>query len=323
MKVREALSWQKENWNGIVRHISNHRLPHAILLVGNSGLGKQYFAKLLAKYLLCLKRVGVLPCDSCKGCDLTRAGNHPDLIIVEPEKTGKSIGIEDVRKLSDRLNKTAHQGGWKVALINPADSLTLNSSNALLKTLEEPTRNTTILMTSQFVWRLPNTVRSRCHRVVFNTPPKSLSLKWIEQFAESPSKAQEALAVADGRPFLAKHLLGTHIYKHRSEFEKWITKVSRFEASPLDAARFCQSSDHVQLVDWFLTYLAKRVQQDLAKKCVPLVFIFYDKIFRARSWFLSKANPNPQLIWEEIFLDFRKLCLKMGKDLDWSNNQTE
>ncbi|OUU36093.1 MAG: DNA polymerase III subunit delta', partial [Cellvibrionales bacterium TMED49] len=308
MQASEALSWQRNIWGEIARQVDNNRMPHAILLEGSAGLGKLYFARLLAKYLLCRNRIGLLPCGGCKGCDLMRVGNHPDLSIVEPEKVGKSIGIGDVRKLSDRLNKTAQQGGWKIALINPADSLTLQASNALLKTLEEPTGDTTILLTSQFVWRLPNTVRSRCHRILFTTPSSNISIKWIEQFTKNPSLAREVLEIADGRPFLAKYFLDTKMYRQRVEFEKWIGRVSRFEGSPLDAARFCQRNDHVQLVEWFLTYLAKRVKQDLANKCVPPVFIFYDKLFQARNWFLSKANPNPQLIWEEIFFDFRTLC---------------
>ncbi len=319
MKFTQPLSWQRYIWEKIVCLVDNNRMPHAILLIGSSGLGKKYFAQLLASYLLCQKKPAFHPCGACKGCYLTSAGNHPDFHVLQPEKVGKTIGIEDVRKLSDSLNKTGQQGGWKIALINPADSLTLQASNALLKTLEEPTRYTSILLTSQFVWRLPNTVRSRCHSIVFTAPSREISIKWLEQFTDSPTEAKEVLDIADGRPFLAKHFLDGKLYKQRAEFEKWIGKLSRFEASPLDAARFCQNSNHVQLVDWFLTHLVKEVKRDLVNKCVPQVFIFYDKLIRAREWFLSASNPNPQLIWEEIFFDFRTLCFKMNQKFDWSN----
>ena len=141
-------SWQKNQW----QHIMQQRvsLPHALLLRGRAGTGKQEFALDLSKTLLC-SQVGDQACGVCPSCVWFAEGNHPDFRLITPEDadnaedapvkkkaTKKSqISVAQIRQLIDYLSLSSHQvKSERVILISPADTLNLASANALLKMLD-------------------------------------------------------------------------------------------------------------------------------------------------------------------------------------------
>ena len=123
--------------------------PHALLLSGNSGSGKEYTAKWLASNLL--------------GAELT---NHPYFMHIKPE-AGKTIGVDNVRELKQfvRLKTTGSKTIRRIVLIADAQSMTVEAQNALLKLLEEPPEDTIILMTVQNQKSLMPTIYSRVQQV--------------------------------------------------------------------------------------------------------------------------------------------------------------
>ena len=127
------LPWQETLWDTLNTSIEQERLPHAILISGPSGIGKVRLAKALAQHLLCSAEMTKYACGSCKGCQLLAAGSHADITYLEPEEPGKPIKIDPVRALCESLSKTAQQGGWKVAIIAPAEAMNINAANALLE----------------------------------------------------------------------------------------------------------------------------------------------------------------------------------------------
>ncbi|MDX9950515.1 MAG: DNA polymerase III subunit delta' [Methylophilaceae bacterium] len=192
------------------------RLPHALLLHGNSGTGKLDFAHRLAESLLCLApHADGEPCDSCASCNWFVQGNHPDFRLLAPEQdndadadagsskktTRKSqqISVDQVRELADFLTLSSHQSsGLRVVLIHPAEALNPTSANALLKMLEEPPGGVIFILVSHQLKRLLPTILSRCHKIDMPMPEKTVALNWLQ--GQGIADAAARLDYAGGAP---------------------------------------------------------------------------------------------------------------------------
>ena len=134
------------------------RLPHALLLTSDSGLGLSEVCAVLAHRLL--KMISQSSEEETQ--ELLAAGTHGDFRWVSVIDGKQSIGVDQVRAACDFVAKTAGYGSLKVLVIEGADKLTTAAANALLKTLEEPQGDTLIMLISRRPWLLPATIRSRC-----------------------------------------------------------------------------------------------------------------------------------------------------------------
>ncbi len=168
------------------------RLPHAILLQGADGLGKRELAAWLAAAVLCESSTTTLSqCGKCASCRLIAAGSHPDCHWVRPEEDKQLISVDQIRDAIAKLTQTSYLQGYKVAIVDPAHQMTVQAANSLLKTLEEPTsRSVLILVTSRASSLLP-TVRSRCQRLSVSSPTAEQTLRWLQD--ETGSAADSAL----------------------------------------------------------------------------------------------------------------------------------
>lgn len=152
------------------------RLPHAWLIGGPEGIGKATLAYRLARWLLSPAEArigpGVETDPQARAVRQIVAGAHPDLAILRraPEKEGGTlptvIPVEQVRRVLERVHQTASEGGNRVCIVDSADELNTHGANALLKTIEEPPRNTFFLLISHAPGRLLPTIRSRCRRLM-------------------------------------------------------------------------------------------------------------------------------------------------------------
>lgn len=188
-----------------------NRLPHAILLQGAEGLGKGSFTAWLAAAVLCERSVdGQLDvCGACASCALVKAGSHPDLHWIAPEEDKQSLSVDQVRAACEKLSKTSFRQGYKVAILEPAHQMTPGAANSVLKTLEEPTRGSLlVLITSRPSGLLP-TVRSRCQKLSIARPSTADAMAWLQKESGktvSPALLEfsggaplRALQYADGR----------------------------------------------------------------------------------------------------------------------------
>jgi DNA polymerase-3 subunit delta' len=190
--------WQEEAWNAFSAAVDNDRLSHAYLVEGPQGLGKLHLAFRMAARVL-----GVAwPAE-----DPPIPLPHPDLLWVTLEtgddgKQKKQIGIHQVRETCAELAMTSHGGGWKVAVIWPAEALNPYSANALLKTLEEPTPRTLLLLVRSRMDTLPATIASRCQRIRISPPPREEALRWLEARGRQ-GDWHALLELAGGAPLMA------------------------------------------------------------------------------------------------------------------------
>ena len=149
------------------------RMHHAWLLTGPAGIGKATLAFRFARRLLAGQprddSLALPPDDPV--FRRVAAGSHADLLTVEltynqqTKRMRTQIAVDDVRRINNFMSLTPAEGGWRVAVVDDAESLNLNSANALLKILEEPPNRAILLLVCSAPGRLLPTIRSRCRRL--------------------------------------------------------------------------------------------------------------------------------------------------------------
>jgi DNA polymerase-3 subunit delta' len=129
-------------------------------------------------------------------CQWVASNQHPDGYWVAPAGESKQIVVDQVRATISDLVLTSHTGRGKVAVFDPADALNANAANALLKTLEEPSQKTLLILVSPRPSRLPATVRSRCQQLRIVNPPRGEAARWLE--ARKPTGQWDAALAITG-----------------------------------------------------------------------------------------------------------------------------
>lgn len=255
--------WNREAWSHLVARRRRGALPHAILLAGPAGLGKREFAEAFARALLC-EAPGEegYACGVCRACRLVAAGTHPDLARVNLElrddgKPRTELTVDQMRTLSERLTLTAQFGGAQIALIDPADAMNHAASNALLKTLEEPTPGTIIVLVADSASRLSATIRSRCQRIEFRVPEAKLAMQWLAARDVDGNRAAQALAASDGNPGLALNWAQGDAMKLRGEVASDLRELNAGVATAFDVAQRWSRAE----ADLRLRFAASLVQQ--------------------------------------------------------------
>src|SRR5210317_1841579 len=189
------ISWLSsfvESWQERARH---GRTPHAVLLAGPVGVGKRAAARWMAATTLGIKSTALPGHDEA-------IPEHADLRWLAPPEDKESIGIEQIRELVHALGLTSYEGGSKVAVIEPANSMTVSAANSLLKTLEEPPGDTLLILVADRVGKLPATIFSRCQRIDLPAPAEGVALAWLDR-VQPGAPWSEALRVAGGGPLAA------------------------------------------------------------------------------------------------------------------------
>jgi len=222
------------------------RFAHAWLIHGLAGIGKLEFAAAAAASLLCEAPQQGLACGSCAACTWIAAGNHPDLRRIRPEAVAlsegeasepeegaaesvapasakrapsKDIRIDQIRALEPWFNVATHRGGWRVALLYPAQALNVMSANALLKVLEEPPAHTVFLLVADAPDRLLPTLVSRCRRLPLAAPDPAAGLEWLRQ--QGVDDPESWLAASGGAPLAALRQAG----ERDSACPQWLSRL--------------------------------------------------------------------------------------------------
>lgn len=308
--------------------------PHALLIVGPRGVGKRTLALNFAKALLCESpRADGLACDACPSCGYANAGQHPDLRLVEPIERDEDevkvldhIPIGHVRSLTEWTQVTSHRGRAKVAVIVPAELLNVAAANALLKTLEEPPRDTYLLLVAHQPGRMPATLRSRCRRYVAPLPDAELARRWLA--TQGVAEPDAVLAQAGGAPIAALSLADP---PWQAERALWLNALAKPRGlSPLALSARIESAGKDErkarleaAIDWLAAWTADlaRVAAGIpparnpdfaaalgalagAVAPVPL-FRYHRSLLRQR---LLVAHPlQPRLVAEALLLRYRDL----------------
>lgn len=334
-----AISLHQTVWDGLQSR--REKLPHALLLVGQKGMGKFELAKHFAAALLCESpQINGQACGKCLACNWYSQGNHPDFRLLRPDamneeaeaeegkkKLSQQITIDQVRGLDEFLTVGTHRGGLRIVIVNPTEAMNRSTANALLKTLEEPAPSTLFLLVSSEPMRLLPTIRSRCQVAPVPLPSTKRAISVLAE-AGLPD-AERWLALAGGSPMLALELSKSG---ETTWLEILIKRLSAGKATdPLSSASEIEKLIKDGKGKLLLKHVVEAFQKwlvdlTLAKNTMPVRYFLPQattingladmipamRLINAYRDMISNRQEceqpvNPRLFLEGLFLDYRAL----------------
>lgn len=282
-EIEAPLPWHGTCWKTLRQAREAGRLPHALLVTGPLGVGKRRLAASLSRSLLCVRPdARGLACGQCRECELFAAGTHPDYLEIGPDPEGSDeIKVDAIRRLAASDALTAHRGGHKVIVLDPAQNMNLNAANSLLKTLEEPSPDTFLCLVCEQPGRLPATVRSRCQGLRVPVPPESQALEWLRQHTDS-ADAETLLSLAYGAPLRALTLVEEGRLPQRIRAFAGFVAVASGARDPIAEAAVWNEHEPAVLLDWLTSWVSDLLQ-------------------------LASGHPAPRLINRDRVEELRKL----------------
>jgi len=324
------LPWQQHLWEHLCGYIAQKRIPQALLITGNKGLGKQQLANQFAVALFCAApQANGMACGVCSSCLLVNADTHPDYIRIEPEEAGKSITIGQIRSLITRLALKPQFETYRVVIINPADKTNNAAANAFLKCLEEPTERTLVILISEKPAKLPATIISRCQKLAVATPDKEIVVDWLAETLQRKADADNTLrsnvALAQGAPLLALDYANDGTLTIRNEcFNAWM-EIAKQRKSPVIIAEDWIKLPESPLIFWMTSWIIDLIKRfyhpevenlynpDLSEQLQELsqqlelkgLYKLYDLLLASRQRLDTQINK--QLLFEEILIHWYEL----------------
>ncbi len=313
------INWHSEfaqSWLGRIQH---NRVPHAVLLAGPPGVGKRAAAAWMVA-----QRIDLTPAFDLPQYPVQRP-EHPDVRWIEAPDGKEAIGIEQIRGLVSDLNLTSYTGEGKTAVIEPANAMTTNAANSLLKTLEEPPGDTLIILIADRTGHLPATIFSRCQRIDFAPPSEAEGLAWLERMQHN-SAWPEALRVAGGAPLGA--VAAVDQIDTSSGMARDFAAVAAGRASPIEVAARWSKIEPSFVLDWLARQLQIAIQSAsgsrlglaglaidesvLRRMDTRNRFCYLDIINRLRGQ--GAGSYNVQLTLEALLIDWSEGLVNCGKE---------
>lgn len=321
MKTRSisSMPWLNEPLTRLQQAKEQQRLPHAMLLTGREGIGKNVLAHELMQWLHCLHPQKSTACEHCEHCQLLSAGSFPDHALLEPEEAGKNIRVDQIRELVEFCHHTAQQGGYRTVLITPADAMNASAQNALLKTLEEPGERTFLLLLTHQINQMLPTIISRCQQIQVSTPAIEQSITWLVAAGVAEQDAKGLLMAAGGAPLKAQQLINSNWFTERGEILLSIATLPQAPPKLAALAKQLAGYDASNLLpacyEWFAAAIKwhHEIKENVdpaltsafdALKKIPLQRLFevQHAVIRALKLIQTGANPNLEMLYEQILM---------------------
>ncbi len=258
--------WLVPELQSLERAHAEGRLGHGWIVAGPEGTGKLNLAMVLAARLL-NRQIGSAPPRAIAPGELIEAVNarrdpqdhHPDLHTAWPDDGKRTIGIETIRNTIEAVSLTGYSGDEKVVVIAPAEAMTVQAANALLKSLEEPAGGTRVLLVSHCVGRLPATIRSRCQLLTVRRPAPEALAEWLGRDAgTNPLVTGEQVGPVQA----AARLQDDEISKY-SKLDDLLSSLSRGKTDPGVALETCRGLDPGLILEW----ISNRARCEIRHRC--------------------------------------------------------
>ena len=274
---------QEKAVNILLRTIQRERVPSSYLFAGESGIGKKFTAVNLAKILNCQSREQrakskdntpslTLPhqrggqvweidcCDECSSCRKIESGSHPDFLLIAPHSG--QIRIEEIRAIDDTLSLKPFEGKWKIVIVDEAHMMNSFAANAFLKTLEEPPKESLIILISSNPDRLPDTIRSRCSRLNFTPLSNEECRKVIETVRSQRSNPPSPPFTKGGRRGITQKTTAKKQETEGSRPASLDSQLSTLIRLCMGRPGLAISGDLVEERKWFLELLTEMMRAE-------------------------------------------------------------
>ena len=322
--------WQNDAWQRALTYLENDRLAHAVLISGPASIGKLKFCLSFIQRLNCTNpTTDNHACGVCKNCLLFIARTHSDIRMLnvdeECDQEKKAVGsieqikIDDIREINHFMTLSRQQGAYKILCLNYAETMNNNAANALLKTLEEPPKNSIIFLITHRADALLPTIRSRCQTWNFRLPETHESLRWLNEKKQLDTWP-ELLEVSGNRPLLAYDLEVSGLSKHRVAYYQDLAQILAGKSTVTKVSPKHQDEPLERLVTWQQGWCADLVRCHFGKEPVTLenpdirrslhslagrvdlhlLFSFMDKLIELRRF--SSAPLNKRLFIEDMLI---------------------
>lgn len=281
----------KKQWEFFKKISGTGRLSHAYLFSGEEKLGKKNMA---------LEWASLLFKEDLKD------KQHPDLILIEPQK--KEIQIGQIRELIWKLSLKPYSAPLKVAIINSAHSMNIEAQNCFLKTLEEPKDKTLIILISEYPETFLSTIVSRCEIIKFYPVEKKEIENYLKKEGLSEKAAEEISAISQGKPGVATDFLRTpQKLKEREEKIKEINRLINANLSQrFQYAKDLSQTDNLkETLDIWLSYfrsvLLKEIQEKKEYHLLKLKNIL--RLIQNIDFLIATTNINTRLALEILMIN--------------------
>ncbi|HUW00143.1 MAG TPA: DNA polymerase III subunit delta' [Gallionella sp.] len=332
--MKEIYPWQKNDWARL--QTLRNRPAHGLLFRGSEGIGKLALAINYAQSLLCQDPGEAnFACGKCPSCHWFEQGTHPDFRILQPEslsldgeetesgkKPSKQISVAQIRGLADFFGMTAHQGGRRVIVIHPAESMNPNAANALLKSLEEPPPGLLFILVSHKPQQLLPTILSRCLAFALPAPDADSAIRWLGgQGVKNPA---EVLAASGFAPLQAVQLDEQLGGAERNMMLRAVRQPVSLDVFAL--AEALQKTEQVIVVQWLQQWCYDLTSMKLAGKLRyhpgeesviknlvgPVSALNLARLQKHLQTAKREAKHtlNPKLFYESLLLAYRQLLLE-------------
>ena len=316
MALTGVMPWHLATWHQLTRLADGGRMPHALLIHGAHGVGKQQLAEALIARTLCAAPADQA-CGHCHSCAMLASGYHPDLLRVSPEDGKRQIRIDPIREVNRFVSQTAQQGGYRVIVISPAEAMNVAAANALLKSLEEPGDKTLFILLSDVPSRMLPTIRSRCQQWSLPSVAFEACRGWLIEKLNSADEAYFWWQVAGGLPLLAVELAAPEERALRHQIHDSFEQLVRGAEPVSEAARLDRQA--IDAILWYgIAWLEDLIRLGLSGEAAVLHNPDLEPLYRqavkngrVQDWFrlldyareqrrllAVGANPNPQLVLE-------------------------
>lgn len=310
--------WQKTTWDTLTTRFPN--IGHGLLFYGKEGCGKHAFAKHFLAWVLCLNKQPHGACGECSSCQWLKSDTHPNYVHIttdeENKKQNAKIKIEKIRDLLPFVQQTGE--GWRVILIEPAEALNLASSNALLKTLEEPGERVVLILLADHYLKLPATIRSRLQHFALDRISYEQATSYLNEHLSEIVEVEPdlLLGLSNDMPLQAIEIAKSDWFTKRQIFlNDWLKIVAQKNMPLFFSGKWQKElsfSDFIVLFEYLLGDLIcvklnqpqKNTDLDFDQLSpyydLESLFNIYSELQQAKK--LVEQNVQSQLIIDQLFI---------------------
>lgn len=317
-QTQHVYPWQLNVWSTLTQRFP--QVGHGLLFYGKKGCGKEAFTQQFVAWLLCSDKQPDQACGQCSSCLWLKSDTHPNYVYVTTDEDNKKqnakIKIEKIRELQPFVQQTVD--GWRVIVIEPAEALNIASSNALLKTLEEPGERVVIILLADHYLKLPATIRSRLQHYALDRLTDDQANTYLNEHlnAEQQTLGKLLLNLSNGMPLAAIELASSEWLTLRSAFiNDWYHLVSQKNMPMQCASKWNKQLNFSELIVMFEYLLADLVAYKMEQNVknsdldfsllaeqyqLEQLFDIYNDVHQAKQ--MVEQNVQSNLIVDQLFI---------------------